>query len=326
MSAPCFGAVLRAVEEAVVRNLPTGNLDAAPSGEEARHAPAYEPEPLGFWGEADRGAVVTRPRQQPLVPPESAKKRLPPCPPHRNGQPPNRTLSPSRCCMARKGFRGTRFPTITPPHPSTKPPSVRGSAASDGRCRSVTGNRAARRRAATSRQPRQTLRARTARNRAAWRRPGPRRPLRVHGADRRDVLLLLRDIRNGRDNASLLILDQHAAHERVLVSRMRGRGLFGHVPAPRCCRSNIRCIRRNGSAFRSFTNPSPRSGSSWRCGNREPEPSRLEVRAVPPLLERAAAGEFIREVLAGRKEDLPFALGHNGLQGRNQGRGRPRPG
>ena len=30
----------------------------------------------------------------------------------------------------------------------------------------------------------------------------------------------------------------------------------------------------------------------------------LEVRAVPPLLERAAAGEFIREVLAGRKEDL----------------------
>lgn len=36
-----FGAVLRAVEEAVVRNLPTGDLDAAPSGEEARHAPAY---------------------------------------------------------------------------------------------------------------------------------------------------------------------------------------------------------------------------------------------------------------------------------------------
>ena len=28
------------------------------------------------------------------------------------------------------------------------------------------------------------------------------------------------------------------------------------------------------------------------------------MRAVPPLLERAAAGEFIREVLAGRKEDL----------------------
>lgn len=30
----------------------------------------------------------------------------------------------------------------------------------------------------------------------------------------------------------------------------------------------------------------------------------LEVRAVPPLLERSAAGEFIREVLAGRKDDL----------------------
>ena len=34
-----FGAVLRAVEEAVVRSLPTGDLDAAPSGEKARHAP-----------------------------------------------------------------------------------------------------------------------------------------------------------------------------------------------------------------------------------------------------------------------------------------------
>lgn len=84
--------------------------------------------------------------------------------------------------------------------------------------------------------------------------------------------LLLRDIRNGRDNASLLILDQHAAHERVLVSPDRGPGAFRACPSPWCCRSNIRCIRRNGSAFRSFTNPSPRSGSSWRCGNREPEP------------------------------------------------------
>ena len=53
-----FGAVLRAVEEAVVRNLPTGDLDAAPSGEEARHAPAYEPKPLGFWGEADRERIM----------------------------------------------------------------------------------------------------------------------------------------------------------------------------------------------------------------------------------------------------------------------------
>lgn len=65
-----FGAVLRAVEEAVVRNLPTGDLDAAPSGEEARHAPAYEPKPLGFWGEADRERIM-RPRQQPLIPPGS---------------------------------------------------------------------------------------------------------------------------------------------------------------------------------------------------------------------------------------------------------------
>ena len=63
-----FGAVLRAVEEAVVRSLPTGDLDAAPSGEKARHAPAYEPKPLGFWGEADR-ELIMRPQQQPRIPP-----------------------------------------------------------------------------------------------------------------------------------------------------------------------------------------------------------------------------------------------------------------
>ena len=33
------------------------------------HAPAYEPKPLGFWGEADRERIM-RPRQQPLIPPD----------------------------------------------------------------------------------------------------------------------------------------------------------------------------------------------------------------------------------------------------------------
>ena len=116
-----FGAVLRAVEEAVVRSLPTGDLDAAPSGEKARHAPAYEPKPLGFWGEADRERIM-RPQQQPLIPPdhEETPSSVPPV--VGAGMPPNRPPPLIRCCTARKGFLGIWLPTSPPQLPSTKPP------------------------------------------------------------------------------------------------------------------------------------------------------------------------------------------------------------
>lgn len=108
-------------EEAVVRQSPHGRSCRGPFRRRSAPCPrvrAQAPRLLGRSGSrADHAAPAATPH-----PAGSRKKRLPPCPPHRNGQPPNRTLSPSRCCMARKGFRGTRFPASPPPHPSTKPP------------------------------------------------------------------------------------------------------------------------------------------------------------------------------------------------------------
>ena len=224
-----FGAVLRAVEEAVVRNLPTGDLDAAPSGEEARHAPAYEPKPLGFWGEADRERIM-RPRQQPLIPPDHEET-----------------------------------PSAVPPaseRPASEPDSV----------------------------PEPLLYGQV--------RVGPY----VYMGQIGGTYLLLRDIRNGRDNASLLILDQHAAHERVLVSRIEAGGFSG-MSQPLVLPLEYTLHPAERERIQEFHESL--SALGFELALREQGAGTvLEVRAVPPLLERAAAGEFIREVLAGRKEDL----------------------
>ena len=114
--------------------------------------------------------------------------------------------------------------------------------------------------------------------------------------------LLLRDIRNGRDNASLLILDQHAAHERVLVSRIEAGGFSG-MSQPLVLPLEYTLHPAERERIQEFHESL--SALGFELALREQGAGTvLEVRAVPPLLERAAAGEFIREVLAGRKEDL----------------------
>ena len=263
-----FGAVLRAVEEAVVRNLPTGDLDAAPSGEEARHAPAYEPKPLGFWGEADRERIM-RPRQQPLIPPdhEETPSAVPPAAPSFHEAP--------------QAFAAPQPPTAgaaplpeTAPHAAVQPPAA---------------NRA------SPSEPEQPEIEQLGEGQV---RVGPY----VYMGQIGGTYLLLRDIRNGRDNASLLILDQHAAHERVLVSRIEAGGFSG-MSQPLVLPLEYTLHPAERERIQEFHESL--SALGFELALREQGAGTvLEVRAVPPLLERAAAGEFIREVLAGRKEDL----------------------
>lgn len=170
----------------MVRNLPTGDLDAAPSGEEARHAPAYEPKPLGFWGEADRERIM-RPRQQPLIPPdhEETPSAVPPASERPASEPDS---VPEPLLYGEEGLPWDKVPdNHAAPSFHEAPQAFAAPQPPTAGAAPLPETAPARRRAATSRQPRQTLRARTARNRAAWRRPSTRRTLRVHGADRRDV-------------------------------------------------------------------------------------------------------------------------------------------
>ena len=126
---------------------------------------------------------------------------------------------------------------------------------------------------------------------------GSRHPLRVGHLEYlgqvANTYLVLRD----RDGA-LMLLDQHAAHERVLYTRMRKGGFAGSGqllalpleltlhPAERERLFELRdTLESLGFIFESSA-------------------AGLEVRGVPPVLSRAEAGDFLREALAGRKDDL----------------------
>ena len=124
-----------------------------------------------------------------------------------------------------------------------------------------------------------------------------RQPLRVENVEYlgqvADTYLVLRD-RAG----ALLLLDQHAAHERILYARMR-RGAFAgsgqllalplEMPLHPAERERLFDLRPTLESL-GFVLETSASG--------------LEVRGMPPVLSRAEAREFLREALAGRKDDL----------------------
>ena len=124
-----------------------------------------------------------------------------------------------------------------------------------------------------------------------------RQPLRVENVEYlgqvADTYLVLRD-RAG----ALLLLDQHAAHERILYARMR-RGAFAgsgqllalplEMPLHPAERERLFDLRPTLESL-GFVLEISASG--------------LEVRGMPPVLSRAEARDFLREALAGRKDDL----------------------
>ena len=303
-----FGAVLRAVEEAVVRSLPTGDLDAAPSGEKACHAPAYEPKPLGFWGEADRERIM-RPQQQPLIPPdhEETPSSVPPVSGRTSSEPASAPdpllygeeglpwdMAPDKPAAsafheAPQAFAAPQPPTAgSAPSPENPPyAAVQPSAAPAADRAKPSGPKQS--------EPEQPEIEQLGEGQV---RVGPY----VYMGQIGGTYLLLRDMRNSRENASLLILDQHAAHERVLVSRIEAGGFSG-MSQPLVLPLEYTLHPAERERIQEFHESLAALG--FELALREQGAGTvLEVRAVPPLLERAAAGEFIREVLAGRKEDL----------------------
>lgn len=107
-----------------------------------------------------------------------------------------------------------------------------------------------------------------------------------------DTYLLLRDA-----EGALLLLDQHAAHERVLYARL-ARGAFGG--AGQCLALPLELALQAVEDERLFE-LRPRlqqMGFGLECAA-----GRLVVRSIPPHLSRAEARDFLREALAGRRDD-----------------------
>lgn len=108
-----------------------------------------------------------------------------------------------------------------------------------------------------------------------------------------DTYLVLRD-----SSGALVLLDQHAAHERILYHRMRqnafaGTGQLLMVPLELALHpAEVERVFALREVLENLGFVTELSGKV------------LRVRATPPVLERAAAEEFLREALAGRKDDL----------------------
>ncbi len=304
-----FGAVLRAVEEAVLRSLPA----EVPGDFPADHAesfpgnphgslpeqPAFTPKPLGFWGEADRERIV-RP-EQPISPPEwdeNEERQAAPAAtrdlygsaglPWNEGDAGDETTG--------NGGNGGVTPTALAEEPApygsaAVPAAVPSAANSPGSASErASSGRTSSERAAAAPSAEQPEIQKLAEGQV---RVGPY----IYMGQIAGTYLLLRELRNTRDNAALLILDQHAAHERVLVSRLEA-GAFSGQSQPLVLPLTFALHPAERERVEAFHDSL--SALGFDLVLRE----QLEVRAVPPLLERAAAGEFIREVLAGRKEDL----------------------
>lgn len=124
-----------------------------------------------------------------------------------------------------------------------------------------------------------------------------RQPLRVENVEYlgqvADTYLVLRD-RAG----ALLLLDQHAAHERILYARMR-RGAF--AGSGQLLALPLEMSLHPAERERLFELRPTLESLGFVL---ETSASGLEVRGMPPVLSRAEARDFLREALAGRKDDL----------------------
>lgn len=109
---------------------------------------------------------------------------------------------------------------------------------------------------------------------------------------------------DGRSDAEerLLVLDQHAAHERVLVSRLQRRGVSGEGQ-PLMLPLELSLHPAECERAEEIWEDLRALGFSLSIQGSAHQGAVLRVEAIPSLLDRRAAEELLREALDGRKDE-----------------------
>lgn len=293
-----FSVVLRAMEEALVRILPTGEDSSLSLETEIRHAAAsaagsvHTPKPQGFWGKADRERIL---------PPESRFPRPEPEEPEElKGTWPSVPVAPQTPLLyGEEGLPWDGVPDTL--HEKPSPWTSFRPAASPQEQGLLDAPETGRQPAG----PEDVPSSETQRD-APDIEPLSEGQIRVgsyvYMGQIGNTYLVLRDLRNDREHGALLLLDQHAAHERVLVSRIEA-GSFSGMSQPLVLPLEYALHASEQERLESLREPLTAMGFDLAVRTLG-QGVALEVRAIPPMLDRVAAGEFIREALAGRKDDL----------------------
>ncbi len=221
--------------------------------------PRVSPRPLGFWGAADEERILPRTPHTPACDPEDVTVASSPAPPAPH------ILQPDRRTLDDGSVAFQSLEIDAPERHVEEPPSR--FAADDFPGIAAEGT------AVTASAP--TVRP---------------DKLVYLGQSANTWLLFLQ-------GENLLILDQHAAHERILTDRLRGDAASGHsrplllpleLPLHPAERERLEEVwdRLRNLGFELVLNA-----------------DRLDVRAVPPVLDRNEAEAFLRDVLRGACDD-----------------------
>ena len=277
-----FSAVLHAVQSALTTPL-EASLGGAPADDsrptEVPQGSLLPPRPRGFWGTVDHAPIMSDRFARSAAPDEEVWEVRQPEPQPDSSEPAEAAPLPfhSGLAEAPAAFGDSALPPLaeTPVPPPSRP------------VRTVPQT------ASVAPPPVRKAAAET----PAPPLEGGAMPLRIgefcYLGQVADTYLVVRD----REGA-LLLIDQHAAHERVLYARLRHGAFSG---TGQCLALPLELALHPAEQERACALQETLAHMGFEV---ELSQGSLLARSIPPSLNRAEARDFLREALAGRKDDL----------------------